>query len=293
MLSFDEMLRRPPLAPGAAGGAHRARAAGDRGRGRLRREDALLRLPRGAAALLARHERALRRPGQGRGRRERPPTPTTVEALDSLARASVHSAQDDACGATAPCSKALVAKYPLEERTKASLRLVDEYLRLTVEQFFRKAVVEMDPMPRTGVYIELRKELMDLVLARGELPPGAPAALGAQPHRRQRGVHPPDRLLEEVLHEHPLPAGAPGRRRRKLGGGALRRSPPAGRWPSPPRSAFFAQTTLPPGEPQLLPHRWWSATCSRTASRRALRRIFSKLRRQATSTIAPPASSTR
>ena len=31
---------------------------------------------------------------------------------------------------------------PLAERTSASLRLVDEYMSLSVEQFFRKAVAE-------------------------------------------------------------------------------------------------------------------------------------------------------
>jgi hypothetical protein len=47
-----------------------------------------------------------------------------------------------------------------EERTRASLRLVDEYLSLTVEQFFRKAVTEMERLPRVGQWVELRKELM-------------------------------------------------------------------------------------------------------------------------------------
>ncbi|PTL77409.1 hypothetical protein [Vitiosangium sp. GDMCC 1.1324] len=55
-------------------------------------------------------------------------------------------------------------RYRLQEKTRASIRLVDEYLSLTVEQFFRKAVADMDALPRSGVYIELRKELMDEVL---------------------------------------------------------------------------------------------------------------------------------
>jgi hypothetical protein len=54
--------------------------------------------------------------------------------------------------------------YRLQEKTRASIRLVDEYMSLTVEQFFRKAVADMDSLPRTGVYIDLRKELMDEVL---------------------------------------------------------------------------------------------------------------------------------
>ena len=55
-------------------------------------------------------------------------------------------------------------RYRLQEKTRASLRLVDEYMSLTVEQFFRKAVADMDALPRSGVYIELRKELMEEVL---------------------------------------------------------------------------------------------------------------------------------
>src|SRR5262245_22121470 len=35
----------------------------------------------------------------------------------------------------------------LQEKTRASLRLVDEYMSLTVEQYFRKAVTEMDALP--------------------------------------------------------------------------------------------------------------------------------------------------
>ncbi len=91
-------------------------------------------------------------------------TPTSLDQLETLARASVRSVQD-ILKRYRSTVKALTAKYPLEERSKASLRLVDEYLSLTVEQFIRKTVVEMDQMPRTGVYTELRKELMGLVLA--------------------------------------------------------------------------------------------------------------------------------
>jgi hypothetical protein len=52
----------------------------------------------------------------------------------------------------------------LQEKTRASLRLVDEYMSLTVEQYFRKAVTEMDALPRSGVYIEPRKALMAAVI---------------------------------------------------------------------------------------------------------------------------------
>jgi hypothetical protein len=60
---------------------------------------------------------------------------------------------------------ALGEKYPLDRRTRTSFRLVDEYMSLTVEQFFRKTVVQMDQMPRTGVYADLRKDLMSQVIA--------------------------------------------------------------------------------------------------------------------------------
>ncbi len=52
----------------------------------------------------------------------------------------------------------------LEEKTRASLRLIDEYMSLTVEQFFRRAVTDMDGLPRSGVWVELRKELMTEVI---------------------------------------------------------------------------------------------------------------------------------
>jgi hypothetical protein len=52
----------------------------------------------------------------------------------------------------------------IEERTRASLRLVDEYLSLNVEQFFRKAVMEMEQLPRIGAWADLRKELMKEVI---------------------------------------------------------------------------------------------------------------------------------
>ncbi|WNG25301.1 hypothetical protein F0U62_15650 [Cystobacter fuscus] len=57
-----------------------------------------------------------------------------------------------------------VNQHGLNEKTRASLRLVDEYLSLTVEQFFRKAVADMAEQPRAGFSFELRKELMDEVV---------------------------------------------------------------------------------------------------------------------------------
>ena len=54
--------------------------------------------------------------------------------------------------------------HRLQDKTRASIRLVDEYLSLTVEQFLRKAVADMAALPRADVSFELRKELMDEVL---------------------------------------------------------------------------------------------------------------------------------
>jgi len=59
----------------------------------------------------------------------------------------------------------IAEKYPLAEKTRASFRLVDEYLSLLVEQYFRRVVVEMDALPREGIFAELRRELMDVVIA--------------------------------------------------------------------------------------------------------------------------------
>src|SRR5690606_6638550 len=52
----------------------------------------------------------------------------------------------------------------LDEKSRASLRLVDEYISLSIEQFFRKAVADMDRLPRSGGFVEVRRALMDLVL---------------------------------------------------------------------------------------------------------------------------------
>lgn len=60
---------------------------------------------------------------------------------------------------------ARLAQTPaLQEKTRASLRLVDEYLSLSVEQCFRRAVADMETLPRTGAYLDARKELMADVL---------------------------------------------------------------------------------------------------------------------------------
>ena len=52
----------------------------------------------------------------------------------------------------------------LQEKTRASLRLVDEYLSLSLEQCFRRAVADMEGLPRTGAYLAARKGLMADVL---------------------------------------------------------------------------------------------------------------------------------
>jgi hypothetical protein len=62
-------------------------------------------------------------------------------------------------------AKALGQKYPLDEKTRLSLSLVDEYLSLVVEQYMRRVVVQMDSLPRTGVFVDLRRHLMDLIVA--------------------------------------------------------------------------------------------------------------------------------
>jgi hypothetical protein len=63
----------------------------------------------------------------------------------------------------------------VDERTFASLRLVDEYLSLTVEQFFRKAVSDMEALPRTGPWVEVRRAMMAEVIFEED-------------YRRQRGL---------------------------------------------------------------------------------------------------------
>lgn len=55
-------------------------------------------------------------------------------------------------------------RHPQDPHAEASLRLVDEWMSLLVEQFFRRVVVEMEALPRRGVWVELRRELMDAIL---------------------------------------------------------------------------------------------------------------------------------
>jgi hypothetical protein len=60
-------------------------------------------------------------------------------------------------------NKSLFARAELE-KTRASLRLVDEYMSLSVEQLVRKAVTAMDELPRSGIYADLRRELMNEII---------------------------------------------------------------------------------------------------------------------------------
>lgn len=78
----------------------------------------------------------------------------------------------------------------LEEKTLASLRLVDEYMSLSLEQFFRKAVAEMDRLPRTPLFLTLRKDLLNEVI-RDE---------GYRREHGQRSVLSPTGDNEEYMH---------------------------------------------------------------------------------------------
>lgn len=89
--------------------------------------------------------------------------PPSVEDLDRLARSSV-TATRELLSRYRTVVKALKAKYPLSDRSMAALRFVDEFMSLTVERFFRRTVVEMDQMPRSGLFTDLRKALMDQVI---------------------------------------------------------------------------------------------------------------------------------
>lgn len=90
--------------------------------------------------------------------------PDSPEHLQQLARRSIHSTQE-VVRRFRSASAQLVAKYPLGEKAEAALRLVDEFMSLQVEQFFRRIVVQMEQMPKSGAYVELRRELMDVVVA--------------------------------------------------------------------------------------------------------------------------------
>ncbi|MBL9037269.1 MAG: hypothetical protein JNG84_02020 [Archangium sp.] len=90
--------------------------------------------------------------------------PESIERLQQLARKSVDATQRTLQEYRSTVGQ-LQEKYNLSPKTQASLRLVDEYMSLVVEQSFRKVVVQMERMPRTGVCAELRRELMDVVIA--------------------------------------------------------------------------------------------------------------------------------
>ncbi len=90
--------------------------------------------------------------------------PASPAHLMALAHKSI-SATQEILQRFRSTSAQLGEKYDLGEKALAALRLVDEYLSLAVEQFFRRIVVQMESMPRSGVYVELRRELMDVVIA--------------------------------------------------------------------------------------------------------------------------------
>lgn len=89
--------------------------------------------------------------------------PTSLEDLERLARGSVSATRELLKRYRAVVS-ALKAKYPLSEKSAGALRFVDEFMSLTVEKFLRRTVVEMDQMPRSGLFTELRKALMEQVI---------------------------------------------------------------------------------------------------------------------------------
>jgi hypothetical protein len=84
--------------------------------------------------------------------------------LEKLARRSIDATQRVLQRFRSTTAQ-LAEKYALADKTKASLRLVDEYLSLLVEQSFSKIVVQMASMPRNGGFSTLRRELMDVVTA--------------------------------------------------------------------------------------------------------------------------------
>lgn len=85
-------------------------------------------------------------------------------SLQARARQSIHDTHE-VLRRYRSTSALLAEKYGLSNQTRAALKLVDEYLSLQVEQYFRRVVVHMESMPKSGVAIELRRELMDVVLA--------------------------------------------------------------------------------------------------------------------------------
>ncbi|MCE9666869.1 hypothetical protein LY474_03490 [Myxococcus stipitatus] len=57
-----------------------------------------------------------------------------------------------------------VGDLRLQEKSRASLRLVDEYVSLLVENGFRRSVADMKALPRGEPWMALRKGLMEAVL---------------------------------------------------------------------------------------------------------------------------------
>ncbi len=109
------------------------------------------------------------------------PTESPAHLLE-LANSTI-SALQDILHRFRVVSTQLGDKYELGERAKAALRLVDEYLSLSVEQSLRRIVVQMESMPRSGAYVELRRKLMDVVVGdeiyrRGRALPSVLAAQG-------------------------------------------------------------------------------------------------------------------
>lgn len=88
---------------------------------------------------------------------------SSPEHLQSLAHSSIRATQD-VLRRYRTTVALLKEKYPLGRHTTSSLKLVDEYLSLLVEQFFRRIVVQMEQMPRSGAWVDLRRELMDVVI---------------------------------------------------------------------------------------------------------------------------------
>ncbi len=94
---------------------------------------------------------------------ERCAPPDSPAHLQELARRSINATQD-ILRRFRSTSAQLTEKYPIGPKAEAALRLCDEYMSLLVEQFFRRIVVQMERMPRSGVYVEMRRELMDVVI---------------------------------------------------------------------------------------------------------------------------------
>lgn len=88
-------------------------------------------------------------------------TPSPVFAL---ARSGSQSTQDILKRYRA-VMEAMGVRFPLGEKTRAAFRLVDEYLSLVVEHYFRRIVVQMDKVPKSKPWLDLRRELMDVVVS--------------------------------------------------------------------------------------------------------------------------------